>query len=285
MNIKELLPPEILSIFLKYEPEEIRFICGKPITVYKNGKIFFAGECGDIIMNSENALICGADTINGIFKKACDNSVYAYEDEIKNGFITIDGGHRIGLCGSGVVKNGEVIYIKDISALNIRIAREICGCADEIVRFICRDGKVSNTLIISPPGCGKTTMLRDIARNLGQRYKVGIIDERSEICGGTFDVGKLSAVMDGVPKVTAMNMMIRSMGLDIVVTDEIGGMGDEEAIGRAIYSGVSVIASIHGFNAEDIKGKNAKLYSCFEKAIVLSGRHGSGTIEEMIKCI
>lgn len=284
MTLKELLPPHIFNVYLKYSPEEIRFVHGKPIAVEIQGKIFFVSETGDIAITAGNAVICGRDMINALFKKACDNSVYAYEEEIKNGFITIDGGHRIGLCGRGVMKNGMLTHIKDISALNIRISREVCGCADEIVKFICGGG-ISNTLIISPPGCGKTTMLRDIARILGKNNKVGIADERSEISGGTFDVGTLTVVMDGVLKAVAADMMIRSMGLDIIITDEIGSTADEVAIRRAIYSGVSVIASMHGFSVSDVKEKNARLYSCFGKAVVLSKKHGRGTIEEMVRCL
>lgn len=285
MTIKELLPVEALSVFLKYEPEEMRFILGKPISVVISGKIFFISETGGILMNAENALICSKDIINKIFKKACDNSVYAYEEEIRHGFITIDGGHRIGICGRGVIKDGTLMYIKDISALNIRISHEIRGCADNVVKFICGGNGISNTLIISPPGCGKTTMLRDIARILGKKSKVGIADERREISGCMFDTGTLSAVMDGVPKAAAMNMMIRSMGLDVIITDEIGSNEDAEAVRYAIYSGISVIASIHGFNPNDIKEKNERLYSCFDKAVVLSKKNGNGTIEEMIQCL
>ncbi len=284
MTIKELLPESIFDVFLKYDPDEIRFVCGKPISVLISGKIFFAGGNGNILLNAENAAVCGRDMLNRIFKKACDNSVYAYEEEIRHGFITIDGGHRIGICGKGVVKDGILTYIKDISALNLRISREVPGCAENAVKFICEKG-ISNTLIISPPGGGKTTMLRDIARILGKNNKVGIADERSEICGGNFDTGTLSVVMDGVPKVNAIDMMIRSMGLDVVITDEIGSAADAEVIRRAIYSGISVIASIHGFSAADIKEKNERLYGCFGKAVVLNRRNGKSTVEEMIRCL
>lgn len=284
MKIKELLPEGIVDVFLKYNPDEIRFVCGKPIAVLVGGKIFFAGTNGDILLNAENAAVCSRDMLNRIFKKACDNSVYAYEEEIRNGFITIDGGHRMGICGKGVVKNGVLTYIKDISALNLRIAHEVRGCAENVVKFICEKG-IADTLIISPPGGGKTTMLRDIARILGKNNKVGIADERSEICGGDFDVGTLSVVMDGVPKVTAIDMMIRSMGLDVVITDEIGSVADAEIIRRAIYSGINVIASIHGFSAADVKEKNSCLYECFGKAVVLSRGNGKRTVEEMIRCL
>lgn len=285
MIIQELLPNNILNVFLKYNPEEIRFVCGKPISVGINGKIFFISECGDISATAENAAVCTPNMLNLIFKKACDNSVYAYEEEIRKGFITIDGCHRIGICGKGVVKGGKLTYIKDISALNVRISHEIPGCAENIIGFVCEADKISNTLIISPPGCGKTTMLRDIARILGKKHKVGIADERSEIGGSAFDTGTLSVVMDGVPKAAAMNMMIRSMGIDVIITDEIGNDDDAEAIQNAVYSGVSVIASIHGFNSDDVKKKSGRLYSCFEKAVVLSKKHGSGTVEEMIRCL
>lgn len=283
MTIKELLPGHIFNVFLKYDPEEIRFIADKPVSVSVNGKIFFVSKNGDILMNAENAEVCTKSVLGQIFKKACDNSVYAYEEDIKNGFITIDGGHRIGLCGKGVLKHGELIHIKDISALNLRIAHEIKGCAANIIKFICENG-ISSTLIISPPGGGKTTLLRDIARIIGQSKRVGIADERSEIGCSGFDTGTLSVVMDGVPKTTAIDMMLRSMGLDVIITDEIGSVADEKIIRKAIYSGIGVIASIHGFSAADVKEKNKELYSCFEKVVTLSRKHGSGTVEEMLRC-
>ena len=150
---------------------------------------------------------------------------------------------------------------------------------------------LKNTLIISPPGCGKTTMLRDLSRILSSGYKIGIADERGEIAASfkgisMHDVGEKTVVMNCVPKAEAMNMMIRSMGIDVVITDEIGSAEDASAILNALYAGVKVIASAHGYSYSDVclRPDLKKLISSggFEKFIVLSRRFGPGTVEEVV---
>ncbi len=271
-------------------PEEIRIICGQAVQLYIKGESFFITERGDITTAKDSAYIATRAVVSSIFCKICDNSIYAVEDEIAGGYITIEGGHRVGICGTAVVKNGVIATLKHISALNIRIARQVTGAANKVFPVVF-DKYIHNTLIVSPPGCGKTTLLRDLARVLGEKYKLGIADERSEIAAvyrGEIqnDVGLRSVVMDGCPKDVAINMMTRSMGIEVMVTDEIGNKNDALAIKNALCAGIKVIATAHGYSHKEIPHDIKELIGGygFDRVITLSRRYGVGTVEEVIEC-
>lgn len=219
------------------------------------------------------------EIINKIFEGICGNSVYAYVDEISNGFITVLGGHRVGITGRPLYKDGKVYNIKDISSLNFRVAREVIGAADELINQVKINGVFVNTLIISEPGVGKTTLLRDLIRQISDLgNEVSVIDERSEIAAcfrgvPQNDVGRRTDVMDGVSKVDGIRMMVRAMRPDFIATDEIGTDEDADAIMYAINSGVGVIATSHGKGIEDLK-RSKKLKQIvdegvFEKIVTL----------------
>lgn len=205
--------------------------------------------------------------LNNIYNKFINYSSYAYENELRNGYITLFGGHRAGICGRTVLEDGKIKLIDEISSINLRRAAEYHGVADDFYSYIVREyglrGKTSgsfpNTIIVSPPGCGKTTFLRDLVRLLSNRgFNVGLCDERSEIAGmyageACFDIGKFTDVLDGCPKSEGMRMLLRSMAPDIIATDEIGNPEDIEAIKSAIISGVGIITTIHGKSLEDLK--------------------------------
>jgi stage III sporulation protein AA len=210
--------------------------------------------------------------------------MYAFETSIREGFVTIEGGHRIGLAGRYIEGKGIV----DIGSLNIRISCEIKGCANGILPSIKRDKKdIYNTLILSPPCCGKTTMLRDLARSLSwSGFNVGVVDERSEIAGSYMgvsanDMGPRCDIYDTCPKSTGIYMMLRAMSPDVIVTDEIGGSRDIDALRQASWAGVRLIASCHGFGEADIS--NSGLREIFDKVVVLSSRNGPGTVERIVQ--
>ena len=269
----ETLPKEIIN-----EIEEIRLRCSQnPIVLYKTReKILSSITSKEDLQNTLNALI--------------KYSYYAFEEDLAKGFVTIKGGHRIGICGKAVVTDNVPTLIKEISSMNIRFAKEIKGIANILIPIIIKDNEPVNTLIVSPPGCGKTTLLRDIARVLSIRgIKVAICDERSEIAGicdsmPSFDLGPRTDIIDGCNKRYGISMLIRTMSPQVIITDEIGDRYDVEAINQCTNAGVKIITSIHGSNKEDIlKSKINQLISenTFENIIYLSSKEGPGTIKEI----
>jgi stage III sporulation protein AA len=210
----------------------------------------------------------------------------------------ISGGHRIGVCGEVVYENGKIKNIKNICSLNIRVAHQIFGCADTVMPQIIVNGIFQNTLIVSPPGCGKTTLLRDIIRLLSNGIKtlgfsgknVSLIDERGEIAScyegvPTLDIGIRTDVMSNIDKSTGMSMVIRSMAPDIIATDEIGSSDDVLSIKAAILSGVKVIFTMHGDSLKSIlENPNIKELldmNIFSKIILLSSGKIPGIVEKI----
>lgn len=250
-NLTESLAEEI-----KEAIEEIRIRAETPVLIYlRNREIVLCDEKGKAVTAEKRDL---EEVINNITK----NSLYAYLDDIKRGFITIEGGHRIGVCGTAVTENGAIINIRDIMSINIRIAREIKGVSNELMSDIIKNGKIRNTLIISPPQAGKTTLIRDIARNLSKlkMTKIVIIDERDEIAAvyrgiPQNDVGQRSFVLSGYSKKDGFLHGIRSLSPTVIICDELGDKNDSETVKNAVNKGVKVIATIHGYSKEDISGK------------------------------
>lgn len=265
--------------------EEIRIKAENDIRVLsKNQEI--------VVALKKNALVTRED-LDTILNNLLNYSYYAYEEELAKGYITIEGGHRVGVCGRAVLDKGKVCLIKEISSLNIRRSREIIGVADRVIPHILdkNNGLLANTLIVSPPKCGKTTLLRDLVRVLSYKgYKIGLCDERSEIAGSylgkpSYDLGPRTDVLDGCPKAEGMTMLIRAMSPDVVVTDEIGRTEDIAAIETAICAGVSILTTIHGKNYDDVIASNigplvAK--GVFSRLVFLTNDPRTGTIDEVL---
>lgn len=281
------------------ELEEIRLRIDRPLILKLHDGEYFLKENGEIAREEKGAYVIRERALHDLLNRICHDSVYAYEDELRQGFLTIPGGHRIGIAGQAVLNdNGSIRTIKHISAMNIRIAHEIRGAADCAMQHLYDKGQLCNTLILSPPGCGKTTLLRDMIRQISDGDKlhkgmtVGVVDERSEIAGCFMgvpqnDLGIRTDVLDGCPKVHGMMMLIRAMAPQVVAIDEIGGVEDVNALRKVSACGCRLLATIHGYDMEDIKSK-AYMRTLLEERffgrfIVLEKRDGCPVIREILK--
>ena len=213
--------------------------------------------------------------------------------------MTIKGGHRVGITGEWVFDNGHIKYLKNISSMNIRICREVIGCGKKFLDYIYDNNEIKNTLIISLPKCGKTTILRDISRiisngeaPLKRGYNISIIDERSEIAASfegipQLNVGDRTDVFANCLKSKGIILAIRSMSPEVIVCDEIGSKEDFESIIVAYNSGVKIITSIHGSDEQDfynklkISGVNTNIEKIFDCILILSNKNGIGTLEKV----
>lgn len=285
----EWLYNKIAGDYLKDYIYEVRIRVGKPIV------ICYKGCYEKITINNglkKNFIIATKDLIEYIVGMATKHSLYAYNNEIKQGYITTDSGIRIGICGQVVYDDKEVVTIKNISSLNIRIAHQVVNCSVSVIDLIVQNGRVKNTLIISPPGAGKTTMIRDIVTKLSNEKSIPnilVIDERYEIAGVgeySFNLGDGVDVISGAEKDYAFSNTIKTMSPTVMVTDEISNEKDIEEICQVARSGVSIIATAHAESVNDIKYKKylSKLLDnkIFERIVVLSKRRGVGTVELVV---
>ena len=277
--LEGFLPEYILESMKKFNSvQEIRIRLGKPYVIVSEGQ--------EHLFN-----VINYDEFGQVIKMLTSHSVYAVRENLKNGFITISGGHRVGFCGTCIIRSGEIYHMKDITGINVRIAKEFTGISDEF--FIRINDYFDNTLIISPPGCGKTTYLRDIARTLSNNgQNVSVVDERGEIFpydryGCVFDNGLRCDVITGSNKSEGIRIVLRVMNPDVIVCAEISTFDDAYAVLNAAASGVKVLASMHGYGISDynnrIDFKELVNKNFFKYFILLSKRNGVGTIEDIVK--
>lgn len=268
--------------------EEIRIRVNRPILL----KIGKEERKIEYIISGEEIL----ETLQHI----CDNSIYSYQNQICNGYITMQGGHRVGITGNSVMKDGKISNINYISSLNFRIAKQVLGASSKIIKYVINqeENSIYNTLIVSPPGVGKTTILRDLIRKLSNgieqiNYKglnIGVVDERGEIAAmyrgvPQNDIGIRTDVLDNVTKALGLSMLIRSMSPKVIVADEIGNKAEIEPIMQSICSGIKGIFTAHGSSIEDIKLnptiKELIDNGAFERIIFLSDKKEKGEVDKV----
>lgn len=265
--------------------QEIRIRVGRPVFVICRNREYVSGQT------------VTSGQVNEILAYLSNYSLYAYEDEIRRGFLSLPGGHRVGLTGRTVLERTHIKTMTEISSLNIRFAHEIKGCADSLLPHLWKGGTLLHTLIISAPGIGKTTLLRDCIRQISNGsplhsgMTVGVVDERSEIAGSFRgipgnDVGIRTDVLDGCPKAEGMMMLIRSMAPKVVAVDEIGSYEDLEALMTAMHCGCVLLATVHGSSVEELRRKpvlkEMMELRMFERYVVLEQGAKSGRLGKIL---
>ena len=246
---------------------EIRIRAEKPILIYMKQKEISIDKDGKFIYEPEMGKCFSYKELQKLVDYWCMDSRYAFQNEIKQGFLTIEGGHRLGICGETVLdEHDNVKTVKYVSSVNIRIAHEVKGVAERIMEYIYRGNNVLNTLIVSPPGAGKTTLLRDIVRLISSGnnkqcgLNVGVVDERGEIAAcfqgiPQLDVGPRTDILSNCQKKRGMQMLLRSMAPAVIAVDELGEIEEIELIQQMTGNGCAIIATIHGESIEEVKRK------------------------------
>ncbi len=286
---------------LLHELEEIRLRAGQPLELCLRQRSAFVAESGELTSSPHRGVRVSADELAQVLQRLTQFSRYAVEEDARHGYVTLPGGHRVGIAGRAVVEAGRVRAFRHVTSLNVRISRDHPGAASAILPVLY--DRVSrrplSALIVSPPQCGKTTLVRDVARQFSYGdlapdhpgLKVVVIDERSEIAGSVdgipqFDLGPRADVLDGCPKAEGMMMAIRSLSPHVVVTDEIGRMEDAEAVLEASLAGVAVVATAHAASIDAWRRRPwmERLFAsrAFDRYVVLSRRRGPGTVEAVL---
>lgn len=285
-----------LTPFLQSAPKlvtdnahEITLRLNRPLCITAGSKRYYftKNNCVTDSIFSNQMVVCSSRSVFETFQNICNFSVYSKQNEINNGYITLKGGHRAGICGTAVVADNKIVNIKDITSINIRIAKEIIGCSDELYNSV---NPCAGVLICGAPCSGKTTIIRDLSRRLSYDYKVSVVDERNEISSTVSGIAQndigLCDVFDSYIKSDAIIHAVRSMSPDIIVCDEISTAKDVDAIKSGVNSGVSFIATIHAENIDELKNRafvrELLCTSAFSKIVFLETRENAGQIKSIL---
>lgn len=299
------LPGELRQLFerlpvkLQVQVVEVRLRIKQPLAINLGETDQFITPEGRLTTVIEQGLLITPDLILKTINACTSGSFYALEEEFSKGYLTLPGGHRLGFTGRVLLSEGKIRLIRDLSSLNLRIAKAVIGAADFVLPYLCEQGRFLKTIIIAPPGAGKTTLLREIVRMVSTGIaelnlpglKVGVVDERSEIAGcfqgiPQLEIGSRTDVLDACPKREGVYLLLRAMNPDLIVTDEIGREDDPVLLQDIINAGVSFLTTAHAYNFEEAL-RRPILQAIFknqaiERVIVLSNRLGMGTIEEIL---
>jgi len=290
-SLISMFPQAIASELVQIPPvlwkngEELRFRIGHPALLISSGKEYRIS--GQSLNNVKQ------DLLNDIINRFLNYSDHAHLDELRQGYVMLTGGHRAGFCGHAVVENNQIQLIRPITSINIRLAKDIPDCDKEIwpQLFHPKNG-FGNTLIVSPPGCGKTTLLRCLIRHLSETgYTISVCDERSEISGTgpngfSFDLGPRTDILTGCSKEEGLLLLLRSMGPQILATDELGSANEIDILQRGVISGIKLLVTVHGKDLSDvIHGPVGKLIrkNMIQRIIFLTDVPRKGTIHGIWK--
>lgn len=279
------LRAELLSVE-ESRRDEIQEIClqaGRPLMFSTAQGVRFGTE----LCSSPGESFLSAQTIQECFRALCGYSVHTHQEEIHQGYLSIPGGHRAGLAGTAVIQDGQVIGIRDITAIYLRIARRIPGCARTLMEYVFEDG-LHSLLLAGAPGSGKTTVLKDLAYSFSSgrsHYRTVVVDERFEICGGQ-SLGETCCVLGGFPKAQGILQAVRTLAPQVIICDEIGTEGEIQAVSSGLNSGVYFITSIHAAAVEELEKKvqfqMLREIGAIEKVAILYGRENPGQVKKII---
>lgn len=276
--------------------QEIRLRVQAPLLMIWNNREYYITSRGTLSNTAGEAYLVTKAQLRETLEYMSNYSLYAFEEEMKQGFITIQGGHRIGIAGKTIIDAGGIKTMKFISFINVRMSHQVRGCADMVLPYLYEQGDILHTLVISPPRCGKTTLLRDIIRQISDGagrepgVTVGVVDERSEI-GACYqgvpqnELGIRTDILDCCPKAQGMMMLIRTMSPRVIAVDEVGTREDLEAIKYVMNCGCKLIATVHGNSIDDLKQKpilgTLLQERWFERYVILNNQGRIGNVAEI----
>ncbi len=276
---------------------QIRLRANLPLVLCAPNQLFFVKKDGQVSkVISPDTFVVTPKHLEQSFQSLCGHSVHSHEADIQNGFLTIQGGHRAGICGTGVLENGKLKNVRSISSINLRVARAMPGAAKELFERLFQDG-LHSVLLVGPPLSGKTTLLRDLAVHLangqGKRYyQTAVIDERSEIAAvykgsAQNDIGVCCDVLNGYPKAKGMEIATRTLSPDVIILDEIGSKEDAQAILDGANAGVHILASAHASSLQELMRKPyfKPLFAqqIFDYLVLLKNGEHIGKIQTIVK--